>query len=85
MEKCCKLQRFIILIPTPDFPNFYYMLGGNLGYFFYEDVSVMEQKLQNYEISVAERSALACQTDVINPLKFNNRIGHETPTSDNMK
>ena len=22
---------FIILIPTPDFPHFYYMLGGNLG------------------------------------------------------
>ena len=33
---------FIILIPTPDFPHFYYMLGGNLGSLLYGDVSVME-------------------------------------------
>ena len=26
-----KLSLFIILIPTPDFPHFYYMLGANLG------------------------------------------------------
>ena len=32
---------FIILIPTPDFPHFYYMLGGNLGSLLYGDVSVM--------------------------------------------
>ena len=32
---------FIILIKTPDFPNFYYMLGGNLGSLLYGDVSVM--------------------------------------------
>ena len=31
----------IILIPTPDFPHFYYMLGGNLGSHLYGDVSVM--------------------------------------------
>ena len=32
----------IILIPTPDFPHFYYMLGGNLGSLLYGDVSVMD-------------------------------------------
>ena len=32
---------FIILIPTPDFPYFYYMLGGNLRSLLYGDVSVM--------------------------------------------
>ena len=32
---------FIILIPTPDFPHFHYMLGGNLGSLLYGDVSVM--------------------------------------------
>ena len=31
----------IILIPTQDFPHFYYMLGGNLGSLLYGDVSVM--------------------------------------------
>ena len=32
---------FIILIPTPDFSHFYYMLDGNLGSLLYGDVSVM--------------------------------------------
>ena len=32
---------FIILIPTPDFPHFYSMLGGNLRSLLYGDVSVM--------------------------------------------
>ena len=32
---------FFILIPTPDFPQFYYMLVGNLGSLLYGDVSVM--------------------------------------------
>ena len=41
MEKYGKLFIFIILIPTPDFPHFYYMLGGNLGSHLYGDVSVM--------------------------------------------
>ena len=41
MEKYLKLSIFIILIPTPDFPYFYYMLGGNLGSLLYGDVSVM--------------------------------------------
>ena len=31
----------IILIPTPDFPQFYYLLGGNLGSLLYGVVSVM--------------------------------------------
>ena len=35
------LSLFIILIPTPDFPHFYYMLGGNLGSLLYGGVSVM--------------------------------------------
>ena len=30
-----------ISIPTPDFPHFYYMFGGNLGSLLYGDVSVM--------------------------------------------
>ena len=41
MEKYWKRSIFIILIPTPDFPQFYYMLGGNLGSLLYGDVSVM--------------------------------------------
>ena len=36
-----KIIHFIILIPTPDFPHFYYMLGGNVGSLLYGDVSVM--------------------------------------------
>ena len=36
-----KLSIFIILITTPDFPHFYYMLGGNLGSLLYGDVSMM--------------------------------------------
>ena len=32
---------FYHLIPTLDFPHFYYMLGGNLGSLLYGDVSVM--------------------------------------------
>ena len=41
MEKYRIFLLFIILIPTPDFPYFYYMLGGNLGSLRYGDVSVM--------------------------------------------
>ena len=33
-----------MLIPTPDFPHFYYMLGGNLGSLLYGDVSVMKMQ-----------------------------------------
>ena len=40
MEKYRNFSLFIILVPTPDFPHFYYMLGGNLGSLLYEDVSV---------------------------------------------
>ena len=42
MEKYRNFSFFIILIPTPDFPHFYYMLGGNLGSLLYGDVSVMD-------------------------------------------
>ena len=42
MEKYRNFYIFIILIPTPDFLHFYYMLGGNLGSLLYGDVSVME-------------------------------------------
>ena len=41
MEKYQNFSLFIILIPTPDFPHFFYMLGGNLGSLLYGDVSVM--------------------------------------------
>ena len=34
------IQTIIILIPTPDFPLFYYNLGGGLGTLLYGDVSV---------------------------------------------
>ena len=34
---------FIILIPTPDVPQFYYKLCGNLGSLMYGDVSVMSR------------------------------------------
>ena len=44
--KILKIIQFIILIPTPDFPHFYYMLGGNLGSLLYGDVSVMIYHLQ---------------------------------------
>ena len=30
------------MIPTPDFPDFHYMLGANLGSLLYGDVSVMQ-------------------------------------------
>ena len=43
MEKYWKLSIFIILIPTPDSPHFYCMLGGNLGSLMYRDVSVMKR------------------------------------------
>ena len=36
-----KLPLFIVLIPTPDLPLFYYMLGASLGQLLYGDVSVM--------------------------------------------
>ena len=42
MEKYRNFSLFIIFIPTPDFPHFYYMLGGNLGSLLYGDVSVMD-------------------------------------------
>ena len=39
---CIRIEMLkIILIPTPDFPHFHYMLGGNLGSLLYGDVSVM--------------------------------------------
>ena len=41
MEEYRNFSLFIILIPTPDFPHFYCMLGGNLGSLLYGDVSVM--------------------------------------------
>ena len=41
MEKYRNFSLFIILILIPDFPLFYYMLGGNLGSLLYRDVSVI--------------------------------------------
>ena len=42
IEKYRNFSLFIILIPTPDFPHFYFnMLGGNLGSLLYGDVFVM--------------------------------------------
>ena len=50
MEKYRKYSLFIILIPTPDFPHFCYILGGNLrsllkGDVLHEDESVISVKL----------------------------------------
>ena len=39
----------IILIPTPDFPHFYFMLGGNLVSLLYGDVFVMLIFAQNID------------------------------------
>ena len=36
---------FIILDPTPDFPHFYHILGGNLGSLLYGDVPVMHRRV----------------------------------------
>ena len=36
---------FIILMLSPYFPHFYYMLGGNQGSLLYGDVSVMLVRL----------------------------------------
>ena len=42
-----------ILIPTQDFPHFYYMLGGNLGSLLYGDVSVMRrQEILEFQNSI---------------------------------
>ena len=50
MEKYRNFSLFIILIPTPDFPHFYYMLGGNLGSLLYGDVSVMNQIIMIFHL-----------------------------------
>ena len=41
---------FFILIPTPDFPHFYYMLGGNLGSLLYGDVSPQSTFLFSFHV-----------------------------------
>ena len=44
---------FFILIPTTDFPHFYYMLGRNLGSLLYGDVSVMRrQEILEFQNSI---------------------------------
>ena len=48
MEKYRNFSFFVILIPTPDFPHFHYMLGGNLGSLLDGVVSVM--KLQEVQL-----------------------------------
>ena len=49
------------LIPTPDFPHFHYMLGGNLGSLLYEDVSLMKTANQ-----LAQVDLLLCCLQVAN-------------------
>ena len=44
---------FIIFIPTPDFPHFHYMLGGNLGSLLYGDVSVMYVIFYRSQVSIS--------------------------------
>ena len=38
------------MIPTPDFPQFYYIFGGNLGSLLYGDVPLMFQKVRKGSI-----------------------------------
>ena len=59
MEKYWKLSIFIILIPTPDFPHFYYMLGGNLGSLLFGDVSVMNKQVLNEPMKICVTPGLA--------------------------
>ena len=54
------LSLFIILIPTPDFPHFYYMLGGNLGSLLYGDVSMM------YTMSINSQSTFQQIINIFN-------------------
>ena len=54
MEKYKKKSLFIILIPSPDFPHFYYMLGGNLGSLLYGDVSAT----RNIQVKVSNDQVL---------------------------
>ena len=51
-----KLSIFISLIPTPDFPHFYYLLRGNLGSLLYGDVSVMNK--QNDKLGFSEKGII---------------------------
>ena len=86
-------QLFIILIPTPDFPHFYYMLGGNLGSLLYGDVSVMISYITRFK-SVSNRSipkeTMALVSDLILLLNtfcyvfiwFQHTISNLTPTSE---
>ena len=57
MKKYQNFSLFIILISTPDFPHFYYMLGGNLGSLLYGDVSVMTLCTRSHNISKAHKKS----------------------------
>ena len=46
-EEKSKIINCIIFISTPDYPYFYYMLGGNLGYLLCRDVSVMHALIRS--------------------------------------
>ena len=59
MEKYRDFSLFIILIPTPHFPHFYYMLDGNLGSLLYGDVSVMVSAMPTYRTDTRVQTAQA--------------------------
>ena len=59
-----KFPIFYHLIPTPDFPYFYYMLGANLGLLLYGDVSVMF----NHRLRI--QSALGISRWKMNPTRI---------------
>ena len=44
-----RLRTHKVFDPTPDFPQFCYMLGANLGSLLYGDVSVMELQCEQFE------------------------------------
>ena len=63
MEKYRKFLLFIILIPTPDFPHFYYMLSGNLELLLYGDVSVMRAAIKMPFLEYL--MGMLCQSQVV--------------------
>ena len=80
-----KFSLFIIFIPTPDFPHFYYILGGNLGSVLYGDVSVMFSTVrfsQDIKLSALKNTnyiyylhyASFCQNYVAYKTKVSSRI-----------
>ena len=61
----------IILIPTPDFPHFYYMLGANLRSLLYGDVSLMCKFYSRRDLGMSTK----CGSDIKQKLEIIGREG----------